>query len=531
MEACDVYVKPNLVVEPLINHWYAWSYLISPINLSLYIANHHLKIMQSFVAAPQMHVRAWEDPKLIGGPFIGLPPSRVNEIRKLMDETVKTNSGRLSMAKALRQLHDILAQKADGHSLEPLYAEVPDQLRGFVELVYDMNHAASIRLIEGLIYHGPLYDDSTQGVSMFLTEADGRPFAFSTPRLPSASAVDLQIRFEDSAIDQLHQMKREPGSYSRIKELLQVDDAQEPLFSTFFTSEPMPARRYDEAGVRVRYFGHACILIESRGLSILCDPVVSYDYEDGPARFTYADLPDRIDYVLITHNHQDHCVLECLLALRDRIGTILVPKSNPGSIADPSLKMALKRIGFTQVREIDEMEQVSVEGGAILGIPFLGEHGDLNIQSKMAFVVMLEGHTFVMAADSNNIEPRIYEYVAAAIPPVDILFIGLECEGAPLSWVYGPMLMRPLPRSMDQSRRFDGSDCRKAMTIVDILKPRQTYVYAMGMEPWLTFMIAIDADEESRPLREAEKFVALCREQGILSERLACKKEIILQMH
>ena len=65
----------------------------------------------------------------------------------------------------------------------------------------------------------------------------------------------------------------------------------------------------------------------------------------------------------------------------------MVPKNNPGALQDPSLKMMLKSIGFKQVYEIDEMEVVDVVGGSIRGIPFLGEHGDVNIHSKIAFCV------------------------------------------------------------------------------------------------------------------------------------------------
>ena len=47
-------------------------------------------------------------------------------------------------------------------------------------------------------------------------------------------------------------------------------------------------------------------------MSALFDPVLSYTYESGISRYTYDDLPDRIDYVLVTHNHQDHILFETL---------------------------------------------------------------------------------------------------------------------------------------------------------------------------------------------------------------------------
>ncbi len=532
MKSEKVFLRQNLVVEPLFNRWYAWLYLISPASSALYVANHYLKMLQSFICAPQVHVKALQDRKLIGGPFIDHPAARIREIRALLEETVKAHPQALVFAKAVRELHEMLMQRADGHSLEPLYSQVPDALRGYVELVYDLNHAPSIRFIEALLYRSPLFDETSQSVSMFLVERDGRPFAFSTPRLASSTAVDLTIGFGDPRLDELHRMKYQPGDYRHVEDMLEIDDQQAELFSTFFTSqEPTATGRYDGGGVRIRYFGHACLLIEAGRVSILCDPVISYSYDHGPSRFTYADLPQRLDYVLITHNHQDHCVLETLLQLKHRIGTILVPKNNPGMLADPSLKMALRSIGFTRVQELDEMEEIGIEGGLIRGIPFLGEHGDLNIHSKLAYLVELAGRSLVMAADSNNIEPRLYENLLPITGPVDVLFIGLECEGAPLSWISGPLLMRPLPRSMDQSRRFDGSDCDKAMQIIRLLKPRHAYVYAMGLEPWLTYMIAVDGGEDTRSMQEAKKFVSLCRERGLEAERLFCQKEIVLPAH
>jgi hypothetical protein len=78
----------------------------------------------------------------------------------------------------------------------------------------------------------------------------------------------------------------------------------------------------------------------------------------------------------------------------------------------------------------------------------------------------LNGRAISCLADSNNIEPKLYQYVHSITGDVDILFLGMECDGAPLSWPYGPLLTKPLARKMDQSRRFDGSDCRKAVEIV-----------------------------------------------------------------
>jgi hypothetical protein len=111
---------------------------------------------------------------------------------------------------------------------------------------------------------------------------------------------------------------------------------------------------------------------------------------------------------------------------------------------------------------------------------------------------------------------------------VDIFFLGMECDGGPLSWLYGPLLTKPLARKLDQSRRLNGSDCRKGMGIIDCLRPRQVYVYAMGQEPWLTYLTSIQYNAESRPIVESDSLVQKCQQRGITSERLFGQKEIVV---
>jgi L-ascorbate metabolism protein UlaG (beta-lactamase superfamily) len=525
-----LYLKQNVLVEPLFNQWYAWPYLISPATAAMFISNMHLKILQSFVAAPQIHVAALKNPAMRGGPFINYGADRSPDIKALIEQTNKDQAPLLELASAIRRINATLASDASGFSLEPLYDKVPEPLKGYVELIYDLNNQPSIRFIEGLLYQSSYYTEAPQSIALSLVERDERPFALSTPHLGGSGKLYLHLPFRSVVLDELFKMKTEPQSFNYIKELLKVPEADEELFSSFFTTEAPPRpSSYDGDSVRVRYFGHACILIETRETSILFDPLISYKYDNGVDRYTYADLPEVIDYVVITHSHQDHCMFETLLQLRHKIKNILVPKNNGGGLADPSLKLILQKVGFKNVREIDEMEAVEVDGGEIIGLPFMGEHADLNIRTKLAYLVNLKGRKIVCAADSNNIEPNLYRHVHASIGDVDVLFLGMECEGGPLTWLYGPLLTNPLARKMDQSRRLDGSDHAKGMDIVNRLQAKQVYIYAMGQEPWLTFLTSIQYTEQSRPIVESDKVVAECSRRGITSERLFGHKEIFLQ--
>lgn len=528
----EFFLKPNALIEPLVSQWYAWSHLLSPPTAAMHLAYSYLKILRSFIAAPQVHVYALKSPKMRGGPFINYDAGRLDDVRALTKRIVKGQSMLLEMAEAIKSLDQMLATEANGCPLEPIYQKVPEALRGYVELVYDLNNKPSIRFIEGLLYRSPYYNTSSQSVRLSLIDEDDRFFAFSTPRLDDEGCLHLSMPFGDKAFDELAKMKYAPGSLAHIKDVLGVEEKNEALFSSFFTDKPPQQEgRYIDDAVRIRYFGHACVLMEANGLSILCDPLISYEVGKEPQRYTYADLPERIDFALITHHHQDHCVLETLLQLRHKINTVIVPKNSGGSLADPSLKLALQNIGFDNVTEIDEMETIKVGSQSITGLPFLGEHGDLNIRSKMAYLIRIGGKSILLAADSNNVEPKIYEHIHNLVGDIDVLFIGMECDGAPMSWVYGPLLTNPIARKLDQSRRLDGSEHQKAMKIVDCLKPEQVYVYAMGQEPWLTFIVAIQYTSESRPIIESNRLVKQCQDRGIVSERLFGRKEILLKAH
>lgn len=530
MDHDDFYLRQNIQVEPLIDQWYAWPHLIPPANAARNITERHLKIMDSYIANPQIHANAVKNPKMLGGPFIDYGGKRVDEIRALRDRIKKERAHLLELSAALGALDAMLRESARGHSLQPLYAKIPDILRGYVELVYDLNHHPSFRLVEPLLYKSKYYDRSQQSLMLSVIQNDQRPFVLSTPRFESDNTLHVRRPFDDDSIDRLFRLKTQPQSWPLIKETLGIEDAKDPILQSFLTTEPPPPYvAYTGPGVRWRYFGHACILIEVNGLSLLFDPVLSYTYESDISRYTYLDLPDKIDYVLITHNHQDHVLFETLLQIRHRVKNIVVPRNSGGHLQDPSLRLLLTNCGFKNVIEVTEMEELRDSRVSITGLPFFGEHADLDIQSKMAWLIRVGPHTLLFAADSCNIEPRLYEHIHREIGDVDALFLGMECDGAPLSWLYGPLLTQRVERSMDESRRLAGSNYEQARNIVDLFKCREVYVYAMGQEPWLNYIMSIKYTAESRPIVESNRLIQSCQQQGIIAERLFGEKEILLE--
>lgn len=525
------YLKPTVKAEPLIWRWYAWPYLISPATAACNIVERHLKIMQSYVQNPNIHAQAVKDPKMLGGPFIDLEGKKVNEIKALIEDTKKNCKPLIDLCAALKELDKMLLNESKGGSIEGLYERVPQMLKGLVELVYDLNNHPSMRLIEPLFYKA-YYENSHQELALGHVESDFRKFVFSTPRIAQADEVYLQTPFSDKRLDTLFAHKQEPCELEDIIKLFNIDEAHQGLFKTFFTNDS-PEQNHDKnykgTGVRVRYFGHACVLIATDSTSILFDPVISYEVNNDIPRYTFSDLPDHIDYVVITHNHLDHIMFETLLQLRHKASHIVFPRNQQGGLADPSMKLILKHAGFDSLIELGEFETIEFKDGEIIGVPFLGEHCDLNIQSKLSYCVRVKGRKFVLAADSNNLSPQLYEHISDIIGDVDMLFLGMECDGAPLTWTYGPLLTNPLSREFDKSRTLSGSDFNKAWSITEKLKCKHAYVYAMGQEPWLNHVMALNYSPDSKQIIESNKFVANCLANGIESERLFGKKEWLLE--
>src|SRR4051812_4986240 len=107
-----VYLKPNVVIEPLFVRWYAWSHLISPSTAAMNITGRHLKIMNSYIQAPQIHAAAVKNPKMLGGPFMDYGGRRADEVKALRDNTQQKQEDMIRFSDAIKELEKILKTHA-----------------------------------------------------------------------------------------------------------------------------------------------------------------------------------------------------------------------------------------------------------------------------------------------------------------------------------------------------------------------------------------------------------------------------------
>lgn len=501
-------------VEPLFNQWRAWTHLIPPATAAMRLVARHLPMLA-----------------IHGSHGHGAADSRA--YRSLLEKTLVEQEPLIELASAIKSLGELLEREARGFSLAPLYEKIPIPLKGYVELLYDWNNHPQIRFLEGLLYQSRYYQTSSQSFALTIVKEDKRDSGLERPRMRSSECLHLQQHFSSSQMDVVARARRNATSFIELKEHLKIDDADDELFRSFL-SEANGAVNHRYAGerVRVRYFGHATVMIETNEASILVDPIISYRYTSPVDRYTYDDLPDHIDYILITHGHQDHLDLESLLQLRYRTGNVVVARNGNGNLVDPSLKLLLQNIGFGRVLELNEMESIRFENGQITAVPFLGEHSDLDVRAKTSYVVRVKDKQILCLADSCNFEPLLYEYVRDIIGVVDILFLGMECEGSPLGMANGPYMLKAPTYDIDQSRRTQSSNYEQAIRVVDVFKCPHVYVYAMGQEPWLSHLFGGHTPDlqknNNTSIQESDKLVRECRNRNITSERLFGKKEIFL---
>ncbi|HEY4939818.1 MAG TPA: MBL fold metallo-hydrolase [Rhizomicrobium sp.] len=524
----QVYLPSDVKLEPLCCGWYAYPNLVAPAQLAFNLAFRFVPMLESFLRNPRVHEVASRDPNMLGGPFINVPRERLDEVRCLLDTTRDRAAGLLAFAHSYRALDEKLQVGADAACLDRFYEDLPSEISGLLEIVYDSNHYALIRLIEPLLYAGGLDYARTHSIMAHRVPDRLREMFISTPNLPAADRIEFRLSFRDPRIDLLSALKHQGVSLGAIRDMSLAAAGEEGWrkLETWLTHE-RPQRRepaYHGQGVRVRYFGHACVLLQTAEVSILVDPLLALE-RNTPETLTFDDLPDEIDYIVISHAHPDHLLPEVLLQLRRRAKQIVIPGNQKGNIVDPSLQLIMRELGYENIRVVEPLDRIPIPGGWILSLPFSGEHCGLDIGAKQAVAVSLKDRSFVLLVDSEGVDPGLYGRLAPFVPPADLLFLGMECHGAPASWSYAPMMTKPIPRAADLTRRASGANNKRAWDIIQHLPSAEVCVYAMGMEPWARYLLGLEYAPESIQMQESDAFISQCRGAGMRASRLNGSRE------
>lgn len=523
-----VRLHKEVIIEPLLWRWHAWGLLVVPHTAALFLYKKLIPQLESFCRMPELHRKALDENELSGSSFVDLPVEKASEVSELLHKQLQNCSELKNLFQDIEALNKILINESNGSSLNKFYGKTPSSLKGCVEFFYDWLDSPQIRYIEPLLYE--LFDlEPYQELAISRPQVETRPFLLGTPRIGSEHLF-LKVPFRNKGIDLLARSRTEAIDFEILCKELELQTEQIKQFREYFLqSDESSTCLPPSKELKVTYYGHACVLLENKGQAILIDPLVAYGHKSVTTKKDLTNIPDSIDYVLISHAHQDHLVIETLLQLRHKIGTIVLPRSQRGSTFDPCMKLMLEKIGFENVIYLDEFESIKNSAFKITSLPFFGEHADLMITSKASFLVEASDKKFLFAADSNNLSPELYKHLQKKYGNIETVFLGMECEGAPGSWLYGPLQAKQLPQELDQQRRLDGSNAEKASKLVDALGAKQVYVYAMGMEPWLSFMTGLSSGQETPQIKQSNLFESICLNKEIACERLYGSCEIAVK--
>ncbi len=180
------------------------------------------------------------------------------------------------------------------------------------------------------------------------------------------------------------------------------------------------------------------------------------------------------------------------------------------------------------MRDLDPLDACECAGGRIVSLPFFGEHADLDICAKQCVYVSVEGRSILFFADSNVPAGACMGRLREHVGKVDSLFIGMECHGAPLTWMYGPYLTRPVARRHDEARRLSGSNAAAAWRVIQGFDCSRAYVYAMGLEPWMRQLTGLSYTDASVQMTEARHFIERCHAAGVDAAVLQGSREWVL---
>jgi len=152
------------------------------------------------------------------------------------------------------------------------------------------------------------------------------------------------------------------------------------------------------AAPRATLLGHSSLLIQSARGALLVDPILRRDQNARPEAFDAMNL--RLDAILCSHSHWDHCDLQTLLWF-DKRTPVLVPRHRRATIFNPPIAATLARLGFRDVREIDHWVPVRIGDFEVVAVPFRGEQDEPDAEiDHYTYVIRTEGLTLFGGVDS-----------------------------------------------------------------------------------------------------------------------------------
>ncbi|HEY1326452.1 MAG TPA: MBL fold metallo-hydrolase [Casimicrobiaceae bacterium] len=170
--------------------------------------------------------------------------------------------------------------------------------------------------------------------------------------------------------------------------------------------------------MKITAIGHASILIEAHGSTLLSDPwwrgpCFGAQWWIHPRPFLEALDGRRIDYLYISHGHHDHLHPGTLRTLRERVGKVLVS-------AHIGIAPSLRSLGF-EVLELKDEEEAALGG---IAVRIMRTHGDDTLMAVSDGTEVCLNLNDALHSAPRDVQDQFVARLAKLYPRIDYVFCG-----------------------------------------------------------------------------------------------------------
>lgn len=143
---------------------------------------------------------------------------------------------------------------------------------------------------------------------------------------------------------------------------------------------------------RVTLLSHTSLLMQSGRSAVVTDPIISRNL--GSPGSAFEVFRTRIGAICCTHGHWDHCNLQTLLWF-DKRTPVLIPHVRRPTAFNPPMAEPLKRLGFTDIREVELWTPIRIDDIEVIPVPFHGEQDEPGAE--------IDHYTYVLRTDGLSV--------------------------------------------------------------------------------------------------------------------------------
>lgn len=216
--------------------------------------------------------------------------------------------------------------------------------------------------------------------------------------------------------------------------------------------------------MKISYLGHTCVLVETAGRRVLCDPwLTDPAYVNSWWHWPPVDVDPRsldpVDFIYLSHDHPDHFDPKTLVHFRRDTPIVI------GNFTERPLSILLRRLGFTDVRPLDFWKPHEVFPG-LFALLTPSNHGVWDTHDTS--LALWSGDGAVYDGNDCILEDEFAFRLKALAPPLDVALLPFTPN------FHYPACFR-FPTEADKAdvlRRMKQKNLERFARLTEILSPR-----------------------------------------------------------